>query len=443
MKAGRRGGKTAERQRARTAARPRSAGDSPRFSAALRRRLLDLRHDLHRHPELAFEERETAKRLEAELARLKPVELKRVAGTGVLARIKGRRRGAPAVAIRGDMDALPIQEATGLPFTSEVPGVMHACGHDVHATWAVGAAALLTQQPATGDVMILLQPAEETGKGALAMLEAGAIEGIAAIFGAHVDRRFPVGQVVADEGALAAAADTFKIELVGSGAHGARPHEARDPIVGAAALIQALQTIVARRINPATPAVVSVTTVHAGSADNVIPERSTLSGTIRTLDGATRELVHAEVKRMVHETARAHALEAKLALELGPPPIVNPAQAVSWARQAVTRVFGAEALVPLGYTNMAAEDFAWYLEHVPGCFLRIGAREEGGDPIPAHSPRFYAADEAIFTGAAVLAETARVASAALAAQPAAGQKYGGKAVDQKRKPTKRRAGRTR
>ncbi len=193
------------------------------MTAALRRRLVELRHDLHRHPELAFEERQTAKRLEAELARLKPAELKRVAGTGVVARIRGRRRGAPAVAIRGDMDALPIQEATGLPFTSEVPGVMHACGHDVHATWAVGAAALLAQAPAMGDVVILLQPAEETGKGALAMLEAGAIEGIAAIFGGHVDRRFSVGQVVADEGSLAAAADTFKIELIGSGAHGARP----------------------------------------------------------------------------------------------------------------------------------------------------------------------------------------------------------------------------
>ncbi len=416
-----------------------AAGGHDGMTAALRRRLVELRHDLHRHPELAFEERQTAKRLEAELARLKPAELKRVAGTGVVARIRGRRRGAPAVAIRGDMDALPIQEATGLPFTSEVPGVMHACGHDVHATWAVGAAALLAQAPAMGDVVILLQPAEETGKGALAMLEAGAIEGIAAIFGGHVDRRFSVGQVVADEGSLAAAADTFKIELIGSGAHGARPHEARDPVVGAAALIQALQTIVARRLNPATPAVVSVTTVHAGSADNVIPERSTMSGTIRTLDASTRELVHAEVKRIAEETARAHGLEAKVMLELGPPPIVNPAQPIAWARQAVTRVLGAEALKPLGITNMAGEDFAWYLEHVPGCFLRIGAREDGGEPIPAHSPRFYAADEAIFAGAVVLAETARVASAALAGGHAPARKPSGKVLRKRPSPDPRTA----
>jgi hippurate hydrolase len=191
--------------------------------------------------------------------------------------------------------------------------------------------------------------------------------------------------------------------------------------VGAAAVIQALQMIVARRLNPATPAVVSVTTVHAGSADNVIPGQATLTGTIRTLDAGTRELVHAEVKRIVDQTARAQALDVRLTLDLGPPPIVNPAQPVAWARQAVTRVLGEAALVPLGFTNMAGEDFAWYLEHVPGCFLRIGAREDGGDPIPAHSPRFYAADEAISAGAAVLAEVARVASAALAGPRASGR----------------------
>jgi len=408
--------RTAGRQQRRKGQKRRNArpAPAPRFSAALRRRLIELRRDLHRHPELAFAERETAQRLEAELARLKPAALTRLAGTGVLARIKGKRRGAPVVALRGDIDALPIQEQTGLPFTSEVPGVMHACGHDVHATWAVGAAALLSAEPAAGDVVILLQPAEETGKGALAMLEAGAIEGVAAIFGAHVDRRFPVGQVVADAGPLAAAADTFRIELIGSGAHAARPQEARDPIIVAASVITALQSIVARRVNPATPAVVSVTTIHAGTADNVIPERALLTGTIRTLDAGTRELVHTEVRRLAQETARAHGVEATVTLELGPPPIVNPAGPVAWAREGVVRALGADALVPLGFTNMAAEDFAWYLEHVPGCFLRVGAREDGGAPIAAHSPRFYAAEEAIFTGAAVLAETARVAAAALA-----------------------------
>ena len=168
---------------------------------------------------------------------------------------------------------------------------MHACGHDVHATWAVGAAALLANAPAMGDVLIVLQPSEETGRGALEVLETGALEGVAAIFGGHVDRRFGVGQIVADDGSLAASADTFSIELIGRGAHAARPHESADPVVGAGALIGALQTIVARRLNPAIPAVVTIGTVNAGTATNVIPDRAVLTGTLRAVDPATRALL--------------------------------------------------------------------------------------------------------------------------------------------------------
>jgi amidohydrolase len=385
------------------------------FPPRLRNTLVSLRRDLHREPELSFQEERTAARLYDALAAFGPRELDRVAGTGVVARIRGRDPGAPVVAVRGDIDALPIQEETGLEFASRVPGVMHACGHDVHATWAVGAAALLAASPADGDVLIVLQPGEETGRGAPAVLESGALDGIAAIFGGHVDRRFAVGQVVADAGPLAAATDTFEIELIGSGAHGARPHESADPIVGAAALISALQTIVARRLNPATPGVVTVGAVHAGSAPNVIPERAALAGTLRAADPDTRQLLHEELRRIAQSTAAAHRLEARVSLELGPPPLVNPAEPAEWARRAAVALLGEEAVVPLGTPNMAGEDFACYLERIPGCFLRIGAREAGAAPIPAHTPRFYAAEESVFVGAAVLAETARIASAACAA----------------------------
>jgi amidohydrolase len=377
--------------------------------------LVALRRDLHRHPELSFQEERTAARLHDALAALGPRELHRVAGTGVVARIRGRDPGAPVVAVRGDIDALPIQEETGLEFASRVPGVMHACGHDVHAAWAVGAAALLAASPAAGDVLIVLQPGDETGRGAPAVLESGALEGVAAIFGGHVDRRFTVGQVVADAGPLAAATDTFEIDLIGSGAHGARPHESADPIVGAAALISALQTIVARRLNPAASAVVTVGTVHAGSAPNVIPERAALTGTLRAADPETRRLLHEEVRRIAESTAAAHRLEARVALELGPPPLLNAPKAAEWARRAAAGLLGEAAVVPLGTPNMAGEDFAYYLERIPGCFLRIGAREAGAAPILAHTPRFYAAEESVFVGAAVLAESARVASAACAA----------------------------
>ncbi|HEV8496039.1 MAG TPA: M20 family metallopeptidase [Gemmatimonadaceae bacterium] len=383
------------------------------FPSALNSRLVALRRAIHQHPELAFHESETANRLIAALRELGVDDVHQIASTGVVARVRGRNRSAPVVALRGDIDALPIEEATGLPFSSQVPGVMHACGHDVHATWAVAAAALLTQSPAAGDVLIILQPAEETGKGALAVLESGALDGVSAIFGGHVDRRFQVGQVVADEGPLAASADTFEIELVGAGAHGARPHEARDPIVALASIVSALQTIVARRLNPATPGVVTIGTVRAGSAPNIIPERAHLTGTVRAVEPKSRDLMLGEVKRISEAIASGMGVEARVTLDRGTPPIVNPPGATSWARAAATTVLGAENVVPLGFLNLAGEDFAHYMERVPGCFLRIGACEPNGPVIPAHAPKFYAAEESIFVGAAVLAECARVASHAL------------------------------
>ncbi len=383
------------------------------FSTSVRQELLELRHNLHRHPELAFQEERTARTLHEYLGRLEPKVLDRIADTGVVARIKGRDPDAPVVAVRGDIDALPIQEDTGLDFASVNSGVMHACGHDVHATWAVGAAHLLSQQPAAGDVRIVLQPAEETGRGASKILESGALDDAGAIFGAHVDRRFAVGEVVADVGPLAASADTFSIELVGSGAHGARPQEGIDPIVGMASLITELQTIVARRIDPGTAAVVTVGTVQAGTAPNVIPGTASLSGTLRAIEPETRAKLHDELRAVAEHTGAAHRLKVDIDIEHGTPPIVNPEEPVSWARRAVSSLLGDEALKPLGTANMGGEDFAFYMEILPGCFLRIGAREQGGKVIPGHNPKFYAADESIFVGAAVLAETARIASEAL------------------------------
>lgn len=393
-----------------------SAGSSaiPRLDGALAERLVTLRRSLHEHPELSLEEVQTAARLEEALRALGVGDVQRIGKTGLVARVRGRDAKAPAVALRGDIDALPIQEATGLPYASRVPGVMHACGHDVHATWAVAAAALLAREPAMGDVRIVLQPAEETGKGALAIIESGALDGVRAIFGGHVDRRFAVGQVVADEGPLAASADMFEIELIGSGAHAARPHESRDPIVAAAAVIAALQTIVSRRLNPAIAGVVTVGSVHAGTAPNIIPDRATLAGTVRAVDQASRSLLLDEVRRIPVAVASGYGVDARVVIDEATPPIVNPPETTRWARQAAAAVVGEDHVVPLGFLNMAAEDFAHYMERIPGCFLRIGAREPNGPVVAAHSPKFYAAEESIFVGAAVLAECARTASTALA-----------------------------
>lgn len=394
-------------------ARPERGAWADLLPRALNDRLIALRRDLHQHPELSFAEERTAGVLERELAAVEVLHVERIGKTGLVARIPGRERGHPAVAIRGDIDALPIQEATGLDYASTRPGIMHACGHDVHATWAVAAAALLARSPASGDVVVVLQPAEETGHGAPAVIESGALDEVRAIFGGHVDRRFAVGQVVADEGPLAASADMFEIELVGQGAHAARPHESADPIVGLGALIGAMQTIVSRRLNPANPGVVTIGAVHAGIASNVIPDRATLKGTVRAVDAASRTLMLDEVRRLAESVAAAYRLTARVSLDLGTPPIVNPPNATGWARRAAVSIVGEENVVPLGFLNLAGEDFAHYMERIPGCFLRIGAREPGGVAIPAHAPKFYAAEESIFVGAAVLAESARVASEAL------------------------------
>jgi hippurate hydrolase len=378
----------------------------------LQEKLVALRHELHSHPELSFQETETAERLYRSLAELDLERLERIGETGLIAKIRGRDPKAPTVALRGDIDALPIQEQTGAAFASTRPGVMHACGHDVHAAWTVGAAHLLAKNPAAGDLVILLQPGEETGRGAPALIEAGALEGVAAIFAAHVDLRFEIGQVVAQPGTVGASADEFTISVTGRGSHGGRPHEGADPIVGAAALIGALQPIVARRVAPGVPAVVSVGAIAGGSAPNVIPETVKLSGTLRAADRSTRELLRRELQRVCHGVSEAHGIAAALEIKPGTPPLINEARATELARGSVRALLGDDALRELPVPNMGGEDFAFYLERVPGCFLRIGARAPGEQVVPAHTAGFLPADDAVCVGAAVLAVLARRASEA-------------------------------
>jgi hippurate hydrolase len=242
------------------------------------------------------------------------------------------------------------------------------------------------------------------------MITAGALDGVAAIFGAHVDLRFEVGTVVAQSGNVAASADEFFVELKGRGSHAARPHEGSDPIVGAAALVTSLQTIVSRRIPPGVPAVVTVSTIAAGTATNVVPHNARISGTLRAADRETRALLHAQLQEMTAAVARAHGLTAECQIRQGTPPLANPPDAVQWAQAAVRRTLGDAACVPLPVPNLGGEDFAFYLERIPGCFLRIGGRRPDQDPAPAHSSRFLPDDGAVLVGAAVLAELARTAS---------------------------------
>lgn len=381
------------------------------FPPELGERLRELRRALHRHPELSWQEEETQRRLAEALEDVSVSEVRSVARTGLVARIPGRDSGAAPVAIRGDVDALPIREETGLSFASENPGVMHACGHDVHASWAVGAAALLAREPAESDVLIVLQPAEEKAEGARAVLESGALDGVRAIFGGHVDSELPVGRVVAKEGPIAASADFFTIRLRGAGSHAARPHESRDPIPALASLLSTLYSLTPRRLHPGQPGVVSATVLRAGEADNVVPDEGVVRGTVRATEPGARSLLVEEVARVAESVAETHRLEADVQIRSGVPPAVNDGREARRARRAVTELLGEDAAATLDRPNMTGEDFAYYLEEIPGAFLRIGAREPDAEPdAGTHSPRFVAAEESLFVGGAVLARTARRAA---------------------------------
>jgi hippurate hydrolase len=284
---------------------------------------------------------------------------------------------------------------------------MHACGHDIHAAWTVGVAALLAVDPPDGDVVIVLQPSEETGTGALAILESGVLDDVHSILGGHVDMRFPVGQIVADAGPIAAATDIFEIDITGKGGHSARPHETTDVVVAAAAMVSAAQTIISRRLKPGLPGVVTIGAMNAGAAANVIPERAILRGTIRAVDPRSRTLMRDALRRIVEGTAAAHGVRGQLNIVSGTPPLINTA-ATAGVMQAVGRdLLGAGAVIPLPEPNLAGEDFAFYLERMQGCFVRLGAAGAGDAPIPAHSPRFLPLAESILVGAAVLADGAR------------------------------------
>jgi len=381
--------------------------------------LVALRRDLHRAPELSWQEHHTRARLKRALADIGIRDVQEVARTGLVARIKGvgGAKNAPIIAIRGDIDALPIAEATNLPFASETPGVMHACGHDLHATWTVGAAMLLAREHAVGEVRVILQPAEEVGEGANEILKSGALDGVQAIFGGHVDWRFRVGEVVATAGPLAASTDTFTVTFHGRGGHGARPHDAIDPIVGLGAFISDVQTLVSRLLDPALPGVVTIGAVEAGNAPNVIPESARCRGTIRATTVASRKLLCDELTRMAQAVAATHRLTAEVLLSEGTPPLVNTARASTVAQGAVRDLLGDNALTALATANMGGEDFAFYLEKMEGCFMRIGTWTDGRSRAGVHTPRFDPDEAALFVGASVLAGTARAMARTLASAP--------------------------
>jgi amidohydrolase len=368
-----------------------------------------VRREIHRQPELGFEEERTAAIVERELAAI-GVEHRRVARTGVVGIIRGALPGHTA-GLRADMDALPILEDSGEPFASEVPGKMHACGHDAHTAMLLGAARELAATRASlhGNVVLLFQPAEEGPGGALPMIEAGVLDAeprIEAIAMLHVDARIDTGSVSITPGPVNAAADEIRIEIRGTGGHGAAPHKAHDAIPCAAAVVLALQNVVARETDPLASVVVTIGTIAGGYRNNVIADSVKLTGTLRTTDPEIRRGSEARLRRIIDGVAAAYACSASLEVEYGYPPVVNdPQLAAAFADHMRERTsIAVHRLAP----TMGAEDFAYFAERVPGVLVRLGVRNEARGCIHyVHSPQFRLDEDALPVGIGTLVAFAR------------------------------------
>jgi amidohydrolase len=370
--------------------------------------VVDWRRHLHRHPELSFQETGTAAYVAEVLAGFgDALEIRRPAENSVLAVLDTGRPGR-TVALRADIDALPIQEESGELFASEVPGVMHACGHDGHTAMLLGAARLLAgarDRLPGGEIRFVFQPAEETAPGgARDLVAAGAMDEVDLVYGCHLWAPMPVGQVAAMPGPFMAAADFFELSITGRGGHGGLPHEATDTIAIAAQVVANLQHVVARRTDPLESAVVTIGAFHAGDAANVIPGHAELKGTVRSFDAGVRKAMPSLVEDVVRGITSAHGAGYELEYVMGYRPVVNDERATALVREQI----GPEEAVEIA-PIMGGDDFSAYLAEVPGCYAFIGAAPEG-EGFPHHHPRFRIDERALATG--VRLHTA-VAAAAL------------------------------
>lgn len=376
---------------------------------SLRETLVCLRRAIHRHPEGGFREFETAALVEKTLASC-GIPARRVARTGVVGVLEGAGPGRVA-ALRADMDALELDEGTGAPYASEVPGLMHACGHDAHTAVLLVAARLLSERRdfLPGSVVFLFQPAEETAGGALPMIREGVLEAprVDAVFGLHVGIGLPCGEVSVSEGTVHAASDMFDVTVTGRGCHGAYPHEGVDAVAIAGQVLCALNSIVSRNVDPLEPAVVTVGTIRGGSARNVLAESVEMTGIIRTLDPAVRKTVRERVRKIVESTAAALGGRAEILFREGYPCLVNDPGMARLVKETATALLGAGKVRAVTRPSMGVEDFAYFSGERPGAFFILGAGNPAKGIIhPAHSPRFDIDEDALPVGAAMMAGVA-------------------------------------
>jgi len=363
-------------------------------------KIVGLRRDIHREPELGFGTEKTAEKVLAALDGL-PLEIQTgIAENGIVATLRGENDG-PTVGLRADMDALPITEDTGLPFSSEVEGKMHACGHDGHTSMLVGAAHALSgmRDRLNGTVKFVFQPAEEREGGGRVMVEEGVAEGMDSIFALHLWPGLPFGTAATKGGPIMAAADAFEMEVRGSGGHGAMPHLTADTIAITAQVVTALQTLVSREVDPVEPAVLTIGQISSGQAFNIIPETAFLGGTVRTLNPDLRKKMPERIEALARGVAQGMRGDVNLDYHFSYPVTNNDEEAARRALGVIGDLFGEEHALELPNPAMGGEDFSFFLEKVPGAFIWLGV---GEDVSGLHTPRFAFDEEILPRGAALL-----------------------------------------
>lgn len=360
------------------------------------------RRHLHTIPELMFDCHNTAAFVVDRLREFGITDIHTgIATSGVVAIIEGQAEG-PTIGLRADMDALPMQEETGLPYASTIDRMMHACGHDGHTTMLLGAARYLAEtRNFKGRVALIFQPAEENGGGGGVMVEEGILDtfNISEVYALHNAPGTPVGHFYTTPGPIMAAADTFHIHITGKGGHGAMPHETVDPIVAALGIANAIQTIVSRNNYSSDNLVVSVTQIHTGSADNIVPEKAYLNGTVRTFDSAVQGMVMARLEAIVEGQAAAYGVDAYMDYEVGYPATINDAAKTEFAADVAREIAGEDGVNADAGPEMGAEDFAYLLEKRPGAYLFVG----NGDTAGLHHPEFDFDDDTAAAGASFFA----------------------------------------
>lgn len=362
--------------------------------------LVAWRRDFHRHPEVAFHEERTSSVIKGHLEGL-GLPVMTLAGTGLRADLMGEGEG-PTVALRADIDALPIQEQGDKDYISQNPGAAHCCAHDGHMAVVLGAAKVLSgmKDSLKGNVVFLFQPAEELPPGgAIGMVEEGALEGVDGIFGLHFWQPLPTGKVGAVKGPMMAAADNFRISVKGRAGHGSMPHQTVDSILTAAQLVVNLQSIISRNLDPLKPGVVSFGTVQGGTVYNIIPEEVKLTGTVRSFDTEVQTLARDRLREITQKTCEAFGAQGEMEYEPGYPPLVNPPEMVDFALDVAARTLGDDRIVEIDPV-MGGEDFAYFLQKIPGAFLFFGMGD--GQSFPHHHPGFDMDEKALPQAALLL-----------------------------------------